>query len=89
MKLGVLIAGFAAGWMGRSAVDSSQDVAVRAVTNTFELYERARRLLAIEGEFLEDLLAEGKALFEQRRARASGSSEEGVEFRRTPEDRAA
>jgi hypothetical protein len=59
--LGIFVAGFATGWVVRSAVDSSRSLAVSGVSAAFGTVERLRRLLAIEKEHLEDLVAEGKA----------------------------
>ncbi len=59
--LGIFVAGFAAGWVVRSAVDSSRSLAVSGVSAAFGTVDRLRRVLAIEKEHLEDLVAEGKA----------------------------
>lgn len=59
--LGIFVAGFATGWVVRSTVDSSRSLAVSGVSAAFGTVERLRRVLAIEKEHLEDLVAEGKA----------------------------
>jgi hypothetical protein len=60
-QLGIFLAGFASGWVVRSTVDSSRGLAVSGVSAVFGTMERVRRVLAIEKEHLEDLVAEGKA----------------------------
>jgi hypothetical protein len=60
-NLGIFLAGFASGWVVRSTVDSSRSLAVSGVSAVFGTMERVRRVLAIEKEHLEDLVAEGKA----------------------------
>ena len=71
--LGLFVAGFASGWVVRSAVDSSHDVAVGIISAAYGAYDRTKRLVAVEREHLEDLVAEGKARYEARRARAARS----------------
>ena len=68
--LGILVAGFAGGWVIRSSVDSTRGIAVTGVSAFFGVLERSRRLLAIEREHLEDLVAEGRAKYETARLRA-------------------
>ena len=70
MGLGLFVAGFASGWVVRSTVDSSRDLAVGLVSVAYGAYDRTKRLVAIEREHLEDLIAEGKARYESKRARA-------------------
>ncbi len=66
-QLGIFLAGFASGWVVRSTVDSSRGLAVSGVSAVFGTLERVRRVLAIEQEHLEDLVAEGKAKHEATR----------------------
>jgi hypothetical protein len=71
MVFGLLVAaGFAGGWAVRSSVDSSRAAAVASVSAFYSAVERGRRLLAIEREHLEDLVAEGRARYETARLRA-------------------
>jgi hypothetical protein len=63
-NLGIFLAGFASGWVVRSSVDSSRTLAVSGVSAVFGTMDRVRRVLAIEKEHLEDLVAEGKAKHE-------------------------
>ena len=67
--IGAFIAGIAAGWVMRSTVDSSRDLTVRAIAAAYDLADRARRFTAVEREHLEDLVAEGRAVYEASRAR--------------------
>ena len=69
-SLGIFLAGFASGWVVRSTVDSSRSLAVSGVSAAFGAVERVRRVLAIEKEHIEDLVAEGKAKHEARLGRA-------------------
>jgi hypothetical protein len=64
------VAGFAGGWMARGQVDSSRAAVVSVVATYFKTVERVKRIVAIEREHLEDLVAEGRARFELDRARA-------------------
>lgn len=87
---GTMLVGITAGWLMRSGVDSSRELAVRAIAAAHEASHRARRMVAVEREHLEDLLAEGRARFETERARRVQRS--GGEVRRpvaVPHDRAA
>jgi hypothetical protein len=60
-RAGFFLAGFASGWLVRSTVDSSRGLAVGAVAAVYGTLERVKRLVAIEREHLEDIVAEGKA----------------------------
>jgi hypothetical protein len=62
-------AGFAAGWMTRSTVDSSHAAVVDLLAAVLAAIERAKRTTAAERERLEDLVAEARSQAEQRRAR--------------------
>ena len=68
-RAGYFLAGFASGWVVRSTVDSSRDVPVRIVSAAFGLTDRVRRMVAMERERLEDLVAEGRARYETKRGR--------------------
>lgn len=64
---GAFLSGFAAGWAVRSTVDGGRQVAVQAIALVHTVSDRARRWVAIEREFFDDLLAEGRAQFERSR----------------------
>jgi hypothetical protein len=66
-RVGLFLAGFASGWVVRSAVDSSRGLAVAGISALYGTAERLRRLVAIEREHLEDLVAEGRAKYESAR----------------------
>jgi hypothetical protein len=90
--LGLFVAGFASGWVVRSAVESSHDVAVGLISVAYGAYDRTKRLVATEREHLEDLVAEGKARYEAKRARAPRGSKSGpraADVPRVPAERAA
>jgi hypothetical protein len=70
MLLGILVAGFASGWVVRSKV-SSRGLVVGGVSAVYGAMERGRRMLAIEREHIEDLVAEGRAKAEMRRLKAA------------------
>lgn len=93
LGLGLFVAGFVSGWTVRSTVDSSRDVAVGIVATVYGAYDRTKRLVAIEREHLEDIVAEGKARYEAKRSRAtrerSAAGPRAAEVRRVPEERAA
>jgi hypothetical protein len=70
-SVGLFLAGFTAGWVVRSTVDSSRKLAVTAIALAHEVTERTRRWVAVEREYFEDLFAEGRAQYEAQRARAT------------------
>ncbi len=90
--LSLFVAGFASGWVARSAVDSSHELAVGVISVAYGAYERTKRIVAIEREHLEDLVAEGKARYEAKRARTQSPRDAGprvAEVPRVREERAA
>ena len=50
--------GFVAGWAARSTVESSRAAAVGVASSAADLVERLKRAAAIEGDYLEDFVAE-------------------------------
>lgn len=62
------LAGVATGWAMRSAFGSLRGLTVSAVQAGFEAAERARRFVAVEREFVEDLVAEARARYEAAKA---------------------
>jgi hypothetical protein len=69
--IGVFLAGVATGWVLRSTFGSFRGLAVSAVAGGHDMAARARRFVAVEREFFEDLMAEGRARFEEGRARVT------------------
>lgn len=88
---GLFMAGFASGWVVRSTVDSSRDLAVNVIATAYGAYEGTKRLVAIEREHMEDLFAEARARYEARRARAQrpASGPRVAEVPHVREERAA
>ena len=62
------LAGFAGGWLARSGFDSSRSAAVRGVSVVFHAVDRMKRVVAMEREHIEDLVAEARAHYEAKRA---------------------
>ena len=67
MGLLFYVAGFASVWVVRGTVDSSRGLVVGALATAYGVADRARRFGAIEREYFEDLLAEARARFAERR----------------------
>ncbi|HEX4446424.1 MAG TPA: hypothetical protein VH044_06805, partial [Polyangiaceae bacterium] len=62
--MGTLIgfaAGFISGWAARSTVESSRSAAVGIASTVLDLLDRAKRAAAVEGDYLEDFVAEIRA----------------------------
>lgn len=53
--------GFAGGWVARSVADSPQGVGVKLLEIAMNFKERVSRWAAVEGERLEDMLAEARS----------------------------
>jgi hypothetical protein len=64
VAVGAYVAGFASGWIARSAVSSSREVVVQAIVLVHRAKDGVRRVVAEQREWLEDLLAEGRARYE-------------------------
>ena len=64
---GTFMAGVVTGWALRASFDSMRGLAVSAIAAGYELSARARRLVAEEREFFEDMVAEARTRFEARR----------------------
>lgn len=86
MVLGILVAGFAGGWVIRSSVDSPRGIAVAGVSALYGALERGRRLIAIEREHLEDLVAEGRTRYETARLRAAHTGTKDRSVAKAEED---
>lgn len=72
--LASFVVGFAAGWGGRAVLDSRRDALVSLTAAAYGAAEAARRHLGFEREYLEDLIAEGKARWEANRRRRAAES---------------
>lgn len=72
--LASFVVGFAAGWGGRAVFDSRRDALVSLTAAAYRVAEAARRTVGFEREYLEDLIAEGKARWESDRRRRAAES---------------
>jgi hypothetical protein len=62
------VAGFVAGWVTRSTVDPAKSTTVQIVAFGIDVIARVKRMLAIERERFEDLVAEASDQVARRRA---------------------
>jgi kynureninase len=58
-------AGFVSGWVGRSVAGSTREALVQALVAAHKVRDGVRRVVAEQVEWAEDLLAEGRARYEQ------------------------
>jgi hypothetical protein len=58
-------AGFATGWIGRSVAGSTREAIVQTLVAAHRVRDEARRIVAEQVEWAEDLLAEGRARYDQ------------------------
>jgi hypothetical protein len=81
IRFGLFLAGFGAGWVARSAVDSSRGAIVTTLAAAMGAVERVQRAIAMEREHLEDLVAEARAVHQaqvaRRAAREGAPANEG------------
>jgi hypothetical protein len=70
LTLGV---GFAGGWAARSLADSPQGVGVKLLEIAMNAKQRIGGWAAVEGERLEDMLAEARSRIEPDASRANGN----------------
>jgi hypothetical protein len=66
--------GFMAGWAARSTVESSRAAAVGMASTAAGVLERLRRAAAIEGDYLEDFVAEVRSRVQETRGWHEGSA---------------
>lgn len=59
--------GFVAGWAARSTVESSRAAAVGIASTAADVLERLKRAAAIEGDYLEDFIAEVRSRVRETR----------------------
>jgi hypothetical protein len=64
--------GFVAGWAARSTVESSRAAAVSVASTAADLFERFKRAVAIEGDYLEDFAAEVRSRVHEGRGWREG-----------------
>jgi hypothetical protein len=65
--VGAFFAGVVVGWTGRSVVGSTREALVQAIMLGHRVREGARRVVAEQVEWAEDMFAEGRARYEARR----------------------
>jgi nucleoside-diphosphate-sugar epimerase len=65
-------AGFVGGWAARSLADTPQGVGVKLLEVAINAKERVGRWATLEGERLEDMLAEARARVELQPAETNG-----------------
>jgi hypothetical protein len=65
--VGAFLAGVVVGWTGRSVVGSTREALVQTIILGHRLRESARRVVAEQVEWAEDMFAEGRARYEARR----------------------
>lgn len=65
--VGAFVAGVGVGWAARSTVGSTREAMVRALVVAHKLRDGARRVLAEQVEWAEDMFAEGRARYELER----------------------
>jgi hypothetical protein len=66
--------GFVAGWAARSTVESSRGAAVGIASAATDLLERVKRAAAIEGDYLEDFVAEVRSRIRESRGWHDGAA---------------
>lgn len=64
VTLGAFVGGLAAGWMARGLSDAPRAEVVRGVARGYHLEDALRRWVAARREWIEDLVAEGRAQYE-------------------------
>jgi hypothetical protein len=73
--------GFVSGWVARSTVESSRAAAVGMVSMATDLLGRMKRAAAVEGDYLEDFVAEVRSRVQQARgwsdSAANGNGHDG------------
>jgi hypothetical protein len=78
MNMLAFAAGFAAGWLARSATDSSKSAVIEITALGLDSVARIKRAIAIEREQIEDLVAEARDLAARRRARRARAGAEAA-----------
>lgn len=74
--IGAFVVGVAVGWAGRGLSDAPRRELVRSVASGFRVRDAVRRWVAERVEWVEDLIAEGRAgyLASQERAPAASNA---------------
>jgi uncharacterized protein YbjQ (UPF0145 family) len=82
------VAGFVAGWLARSTVDPARSATVQFVAFGVDVVARVKRMLAVERERFEDLVAEARDEAARRRAGRTEAVED-LESEAVPVENAA
>ena len=85
LEVAAFFAGFTTGWAVRATANSSRALVVGLIAQVHGAADRVRTLTAIEREAIEDLLAEGKAVYEAGRRRSKRSAEAAARQAKGPE----
>jgi hypothetical protein len=80
--------GFVGGWAARSLSDSPQSVGVKLLEIAMTAKERVSRWAAVEGERLEDMLAEARSRVELDISGPNGATSGSEHEARTPNEEA-
>ena len=65
--LGAFVTGVGVGWVARGSVGSTREALIHVIVKAHQLREGARRMVAERVEWVEDMLAEGRARYEMLR----------------------
>jgi hypothetical protein len=79
-------AGFVGGWAARSLADTPQGVGVKLLEIGISAKDRVGRWARLEGERLEDMLAEARARIELQEPSETNGVANGVSHRTTSEE---
>jgi hypothetical protein len=74
--VGAFLAGVVVGWTGRSVMGSTREALVQTIILGHRVREGARRVIAEQVEWAEDMFAEGRARYEARR---DGTGDVGID----------
>jgi hypothetical protein len=61
------LSGVVVGWGARAALGSTREAVVQSLVLAHTARDKVKRLVAEQAEFIEDMLAEGRARFEAQR----------------------
>ena len=90
--LGAFAAGLGVGWVARSMVGSTREAVVQSIVLAHRVHHVVRRMTAEQMEWVEDMIAEGRARYEAMRDEAPFDAEAPppvVEVRQRSREKAA
>jgi hypothetical protein len=88
-SIGAFAVGFVVGWTARSALGPTRELLVEAVVLGLRARERVMRVAAQQMEWVEDLVAEGRARYHSLRGGAAPVDEQAPVVLRSEPWRAA